>query len=286
MHVEIVEITSSLVSDVCTFLARTIHRDITAAEYSPAFDRRWAEGPPGFALIAGQRIVGALATIRSERMICGRARRVCNLSSWAIAPPFRSYGPALLQRAIAARDVVYTNFTASAAVVDVLRAFGFSKAPARERILLPLPARTRRAAHWSVDADAIEATLRRCGRADVAQLIGDHRGTRAKWVLVEHGDTCCAVALQLIHVRFVPFAVVLYCSAPERFRHSLHALQRACRRTWGLHLVAWPEYRFAAAAVPSIAVQRPRPVMFRGEGVEAADLDGLYTELTVLPILR
>jgi len=284
-RVEIVEIVPPLVPDVCAFLERAIRRDITAAEYSPAFDRRWAEGPAGFALVADQRVVGAIATIQAERMVRGRARHVCNLSSWAIAPAFRSYGPALLQRAIARRDVVYTNFTASAAVVEVLRAFGFSEAPPRERILLPLPVGSRTAARWSVEIDAIADTLRRRGHAEIAQLIGDHRATRAKWVLVEHGDRCSVVALHLMHVRLVPFASVLYCSAPQLFRQSVRTLQRACWRTWGLHLVAWPEYRFGAVA-PSIALQRPRPVMFRGADMAPDDLDGLYSELTLLPILR
>lgn len=282
---ELVEITSDILPQVCTFLAAEIDRGISAAEFAAAFERRWVHGPSGFALLADGVVVGALSTIRSRRTIRGQRRDVCNLSSWAVAPSFRAFAPAMLRKATAEPGVVFTNFTASAAVTDILRAFRFNEMSTEERVLLPFCRQSRRVATWTADLDAIGQRLCVHGREDAATCVNDHRGTRTKWLLVDFGDESCAIALHLMRARKVPFAYVLYCSAPELFVDSLAVLRSVSRQTWGWRLVAWPGTRFPQAS-GTVAVRRPQPVLFKGEDVTAADLDGLYSELTLLPILR
>ena len=284
-RVEILEITPDLVSGVSAFLASEIGRGIAAAEFSAAFDRRWAAGPAGYALVSdGGTIVGALATIRSIRQIGGRPRHVCNLSSWAVAQSFRTYALALLRRALEPPETIFTNFTASAAVADILRALRFVEMPVEERVLLPLVPHAPTAASWRVD-DTIETILRARGQDEAADCVRDHRGTRARWVLVEFNDGCGVVALHLMHVRRIPFAYVLYCSAPARFADMLGPVRIGCARSWGWHLIAWPRARFGTAS-GTVPVRRPQPVFFKGEDVTPAEIDGLYSELTLLPILR
>ncbi len=282
---EILEITPDLVPEVCEFLAAEIGHGICAAEFPAVFEPRWSPGPLGFALLAHGTVAGALATIRSTRFIGGRRRQVCNLSSWAVASSFRMYAPALLQRAIAQPDTIFTNFTASPPVAEILRAFRFVEVPAEERVQLPFAPRPRRTATWQVDADGIETALRTRGQDEAADIVRDHRATRAKWVLVDTGRGCCALALHLMRVKRLPFAYVLYCSAPQQFVASLGALRQACAKTWGWHLIAWPRALFGTA-VGTVPVRRPQPVLFKGNDVKPGELDGLYTELTLLPILR
>ena len=252
---------------------------MSATDFDAVFAARWAAGPRGFALMAGGDVVGALATVRATRATSRGVRDVCNLSSFGVAPAFRSYGAALLSRAVADRSVVYTNFTASAAVVELLRAFGFVALNARERFLLPLAGRSRRAT--LVTGDAVAAFVE--ADPSAARAVVDHRGTRTKWVGVEIDGERCAVALHVMRARGIRFAHVLYCSAPERFAASIGPVRHACRRTWDVGLLAWPEWQFAAGGA-SFAVTRPRPVMVRGEGIRPADVDGLYSELALLPI--
>ena len=284
-RVEILEISPDLVAEVSTFLAREIGRGISAAEFPAVFERRWAPGPAGYALLGDRRVVGALATIRAARPIRGRTRRFCNLSSIAVAPAYRPYAPALLQHAIGDPDTIVTNFTASAAVAGILRAFRFIEAPSEERVLLPMWPTASHGSTWTVDDIAIEEILRSYGYHDQANCVRDHRGARAKWVLVNFGRDCCAVALHLMRVRRLHFAYVLYCSAPEKFLSAVGAVRQAATKTWGWHLLAWPHARFGSNP-GSVGIRRPQPVMFRGDDVTAADIDGLYSELTLLPILR
>ena len=280
---EIAEIDDRLAAPACRFLERSIGRGITAADFSAVLERRWADGPRGFVVTSGPDVVGAVLTIRSRRAAGGATREFCNLSSLAIDPESRSYAVALLRRAVERPDVVYTNFTASAAVVRLLRAFGFSALPDRERILLPVP--------FGRDA-GVRATVSDCesvaefvsGDPVLSRTVADHRGTRAKWIGIEVGGRRAAVAVDLVRVRSVPLADVLYCSAPGLFARSAHAVRRACGQAWGFRLLAWSEWQVGRGPVPAVAVRRPRPVMVKGP-IAPADVDALYSELTLLPIL-
>ena len=279
-RVEIVEIDDRRRLDVCRFLERWIDRRMTIADFSAALTERWADGPAGFVLLVDGAVAGALGTIRSRRPVGGAIRDVCNLTSFAVDPAYRSLAAALVGMATKPTDVVYTNFTPSTSVATLLAAFGFVALPRRERILLPLPGRSRRARF--VTGEDVKAFVSDDSAA--VGVIDDHRGTRTRWVGVEVNDRRCAVALHLMRARGVAFGHVLYCSAPDRFAASAAAVARACWHAWSVPLIAWPEWQFDATAA-TIAVRRPRPAMMRGANVTPAQIDGLYSELAVLPII-
>lgn len=279
--VEIIEIDDVLLPAVCRFLERSIRRGLSAADFSAALTRRWTAGPIGFALTSRGAVVGALGTVRATRRLHAGPREFCNLTSFAVDAAFRSMAPVLLLRAVRRPGVVYTNFTASATVVPLLRALGFSPLPPRERVLLPWLRRCATAPPMATGADAVAEVVAK--QPDVARLVADHRSSAVQWIGFEAGDSSCAVALHLMRARGVPLAHVLYASAPDRFVAWAPAVARAVQRAWGRHLLAWPEWQIARAS-GSVRIKRPRPVMVRGDGVSARDIDGLYSELALLPI--
>lgn len=281
-HAEIVEISEALRPDVSRFLEHALARRVTAADFSAALARQWAPGPAGFAIISDGAIVGAIGTIRSTRIVRGRSRACCNLTSFAVEPAFRSIAPALLRRATSGRDVIYTNFTASREVVELLETFGFTAFDARERILLPWARAAVPSAAATTDADTVTAWMQ-ASMPDVPALVMDHRGTAVRWVAVDLGGERCAIALHRMSAHGVPLAHVLYASAPRLFAACAPIAARACRRAWGVALLAWPEWQFGRAPM-SFAVRRPRPVMVKGDDIEPADIDALYSELALLPI--
>lgn len=280
--VEIVEIDGALLPEVGRFLERAIGRRTTAADFSAALARRWAAGPVGFALVVDGTVAGALGTIRSTRIIRGRPRAFCNLTSFAVDPAFRSFALALLRRATACRDVVYTNFTASDAVVDLLKAFGFTALPARERILLPWARAATDGASVTTDPDTVAEWMARSG-SEAAAFVADHRGTALRWVAIDLGGERCAIAMHRMSARRVPLDHVVYASAPQRLAVCAPIAARASRRAWGFALLAWPEWQFGGATA-SFAVRRPRPVMIRSDDIEPSDIDALYSELTLFSI--
>jgi len=281
--VEIVEIDAALLPAASRFLERRIGRGIKAADFSAALGRRWAAGPIGVALVASGAIVGAIGTIRSRRVVGGRAREFCNLTSLAIDPEFRSLAPALVRRATDNPDAVYTNFTASDSVTELLRAFRFVELEPVERVLLPWASDGRGSASVVVGGDAVERWLR--GRQpEIAELVADHRSTRADWMVIDADGEWIAIALQLMRARGVPLGHVMYASHRTRFAGLAPTVARACRRQFGFRLLAWPAWQYPATG-SSVAVRRPRPVLIRGDAIAPSDIDALYSELTLLPIL-
>lgn len=284
----IVEIGPSLEPSVRAYAAAAIGRGIAADEFAAALHPPWNHGsaPSGYVLLAGDRIVGALLTIAARRTIRGRVRNVCNFSSWAVDPQYRSYSLGLLARALREPDTIYTNFTASAAVAKVLQTFKFQAISDRERILLPGWHGDRRSSFAAIsDVDCIEQALRERGAHQVAAIVADHRDTRAKWIGATDGPRQITVAFHLMRVARVRFAHLLYCSNPDVLPDALGAIARAARRAWGWHAIAWSEYQVPRGG-PSIVVRRPRPIFYRGADVGPEDIDGLYSELTLLPVLR
>ena len=279
--VEIVEIDDVLLPAVCRFLECSIRRGLSAADFSAALTRRWTAGPIGFALTSGGAVVGALGTVRAIRRLHAGPREFCNLTSFAVDTAFRSMAPALLLRAVRQPGVVYTNFTASMTVAALLRSLGFSPLPPREYVLLPWLRRRATAPPMAVGADAVAQLVGNL--PDIARLVGDHRSGAVQWVGFEADEGPCAVALHLMRARGVPLAHVLYASAPDRFVAWAPAVARAVQRAWGRHLLAWPEWQIARAS-GSVRVKRPRPVMVKGDEISAGEIDGLYSELALLPI--
>ena len=284
----IVEIQPSLEPSVRAYAASAIGRGIAADEFAAALHPPWNHGqkPSGYALLAGDQVVGLILTISARRTIRGRARNVCNFSSWAVDAQYRSYGIPLLVRALKEPETIYTNFTASAAVAKVLQTLKFQSISDRERILLPGSQILQRSAFSATaDIDRIEQQLRERGADDIAGLVADHRNTRAVWIGATDGARQIAVAFHLMRVGRLRFAHFLYCSNDEALPAALGAIARAVRRAFGWHLIAWSDYQIRGGG-PSIVVHRPRPILYRGVDVGPADLDGLYSELTLLPVLR
>jgi hypothetical protein len=81
----------------------------------------------GYLLAREGEPVGAILVICSTvRAGDGFATR-CNLSSWYVEPPFRSYAPLLVSRALAHKDVTYLNVSPAPHTVPIIEAQGFAR---------------------------------------------------------------------------------------------------------------------------------------------------------------
>jgi hypothetical protein len=104
------------------------------AQLSPEIWRRLFEYPGaanqpnlGFVLESGDRLVGFLGAIYSERLLNGRIERFCNLSSWYTVPEFRSSSLTLMMALLSQRGYTFTTLTPSPVTAKVLTAFGFRR---------------------------------------------------------------------------------------------------------------------------------------------------------------
>lgn len=82
----------------------------------------------GWLVEDGEHVVGFMGTIYSDRVIGGRLRRFCDLSSWYLLADYRGDGTGddLLRSGMAQPGVTYQTMTARRATGRKIRALGFS----------------------------------------------------------------------------------------------------------------------------------------------------------------
>jgi len=109
---------------------------VPAKAWRRMFEYAWLEGKPnlGFVLLAADTIAGFVATIYSRRWINGKARLICNLTSWLMCGEYRGWGSPLLATAVSDDGVSRTVVTAGGLTSPILKRKRFECA---RRILLP-----------------------------------------------------------------------------------------------------------------------------------------------------
>src|SRR6478735_810308 len=101
--VELTPITDADVAAVADFLHAN-HNDRVPWALSCSAAPWKVEAPNhGFMLRDGQRVVGTLLALYSERLVAGRVERFCNMGSWCVLPDYRSRS-ILLVKALLAQD--------------------------------------------------------------------------------------------------------------------------------------------------------------------------------------
>ena len=92
----------------------------------------------GHLLAVGDRIVGVLLQIVSQRDGEAGAIRRCNMAGWCVDPDYRGYGHPLHARAISRRDVVYFTATPAPFTLKTLTAVGYRRYSEGQVIFAPL----------------------------------------------------------------------------------------------------------------------------------------------------
>jgi hypothetical protein len=92
----------------------------------------------GYILAAAHEPVGVLLLIFARTIIDGEVKVRCNVSSWYVAPAFRTYATLLVSRALSHKNVTFFNITPSPATWPILEAQGFGRFCAGTFISVPL----------------------------------------------------------------------------------------------------------------------------------------------------
>lgn len=130
-------------ADLDTIIDLLTHGFATSREYwAHALKRLTDHATPtgfpkyGYMLESDGRPVGALLLIFTAMGELGQIR--CNVSSWYVAPEFRSYAPLLARHATRRKDVTYFNLTPASMTRRLLEAEGYSVYARGRFIALPL----------------------------------------------------------------------------------------------------------------------------------------------------
>ncbi|WP_264070891.1 hypothetical protein [Mycolicibacterium komossense] len=238
----------------------------------------------GFMLRDGQRVVGTLLALYSERLIAGRVERFCNLGSWCVLPAYRSRSISLLSALLAQSDFHFTVLSPDRGSQEILPWLKFHFLDTSAALIpnMPWPSVPRRT-RISAKPEVIERTL----TGSELKIYLDHVGSLAAQhlVLIRRGEHCFVMYREFKYRDVPVFAVVLHVSNPGLFRLALPQL--------GRHLLV--RHRLVATmAELRIIEHRPRlsfrlddwPKLLRSASLEPEQIDYLYSELECVPWSR
>ena len=281
MTVELTPITDADVPAVAEFLCAN-HNDRVPWELSCSAAPWKVEAPNhGFMLRDGQRVVGTLLALYSERLVAGRVERFCNLGSWCVLPDYRSRSISLLNALLAQEGYNFTILSPDEGPQEILAWLRFRFLDTSAALIPHLPwptppGRTR----VSADPDVIERTL----AGTELELYRDHAQTLAAHHLVLiRGQDSCYVMYREFRYKGVPmFAIILHVSNPDLFHRALIPLTRHLLVRHGL-VATLAELRIIEHKPRLSFKLNDRPKMYRSSSLEPGQIDYLYSELVCVP---
>jgi len=105
----------------------------TVRDWLTIFDRLTEREPPaklpkyGYLMEEEGAPVGVVLVISSTTRSGDTSLTRCNLSSWYVRPPYRSYAPLLIARALRHKEAVYINVSPAPHTLPIISVQGFSR---------------------------------------------------------------------------------------------------------------------------------------------------------------
>lgn len=178
----------------------------------------------GFLLESAGVPVGILLLIFSSRVVEGTLSLRCNVSSWYVAPSFRSFAPLLAMHATRNADVTYLNITASPHTWPLLEAQGYKRFSNGVYIAVPGLRRSQRDVQIQV---ATQDSCRAGGlQSFETDLLLAHASYGCVSLVCRSGDRHLPFVFGLQRKYGVPFAHLIYCRDPNDFVECAGSLGR------------------------------------------------------------
>jgi hypothetical protein len=281
MTVELTPITDADVAAVADFLHANHNDRVPWAQSCTAVPWKVEAPNYGFMLRDGQRVVGILLALYSERLVAGRVERFCNLGTWCVLPDYRSRSISLVKALLAQEDYHFTVLSPNEGPQEILAwlSFRFLDTSAMLVPNLPwptLPGRTR----ISADPDVIERTL---AGAEL-ELYHDHaQAPAAHHLVIIRGQDSCYVMFREFRYKGAPvYANILHVSNPDLLHRALIPLTRHLLSRHGL-VATLAELRIIEHKPRLSFKLNDRPKMYRSANLEPGQIDYLYSELVCVP---
>lgn len=100
---------------------------LSGERWKAFFINHWEspEAHIGYVLVDGEKVVGFLGTLFSQRFINGERKTICNLSSWFVLPEYRNESILLFSDILRHKEYTITSFTSVPDAVRILKKLGF-----------------------------------------------------------------------------------------------------------------------------------------------------------------
>jgi len=239
----------------------------------------------GYALVDGGHAVGFLGYTFSERTVRGAERRFCNINNWIVQPEHRHASLTLLMPALKLTDTTVTNFTPTPEVRRICAKLGFQPLDGTQRLILP---GSGMGARLSGARILTGSEVRNLADSSARRLLDDHALPHHRHAMIRTSDGDCLLIMNRTQKRVR--------GRPMPMLHCHHVGNRSIfNRAVGLAATVLCA-KFGAAAMivmeryfdrfPRLSLQRPGGRFEAGfrpcPGVTEQDIDGLYSELSLL----
>jgi len=158
--------------------------------------------------------VGVVLLIYSAIPAVHGCQTRCNISSWYVAPEFRSYASMLVGYAIRERNVIYVNISPAAHTLPIIQAQGFSRYSDGQFVCIPAMSRTSLGATSLVDVDPNECPDH--GATENALLL-DHKTHGCLSVWCKTADSAHPFVFMPRLARGLPCVQLIYCRHTQEF---------------------------------------------------------------------
>jgi hypothetical protein len=268
---------------ICALMRRELNDAFSVQQWMQLFSHHWS-GSPHYGYLmetdVGQ-IVGFMGAILAERVIDGRQRIVCNLTSWCVEQAYRGEGGLmLLMPYLRKSDWIVTTLTPAPVVVEIFEKVGFRYYD-QERLILP--------ALWNLGLSMLAPLRMTRGEKLVTaltpeenKLLADHLPHGCKGYLFQSGERRLFLITRRRRMRGIPLSEILHSSDPGLLAARLERIKLALMVNEGsLGLLC--DGRFIARGI-RLAVRIRRTAMLRARDYDGHSLDNLYTERVLLPV--
>lgn len=173
----------------------------------------------GYSLVVDGQLVGAILVFFSERDSANERIIIGNVSSWYVAPAYRSLSVLMIKKLSTLKEVILTNYSPIPAVVPLFRACGFSNLSAGLEYVPPLcnPKTFHR-----------NAALQNIRRADLSNrselektLLEQHLSLDCEGVLLQYHETQLPILWLISKRKALSIARIIYC--PNKDVLTTHA---------------------------------------------------------------
>jgi len=239
----------------------------------------------GYVAEVGDRPVGFLGLIFSQRIIGGVEQKFCNTTSWIVEEEFSGAGLALIGALLKLRGYQIVVLSASEVVFEILSTLGFKRFETALRVIPWLPSKASRVGGGFFEvirgADRLIDDL----SAEDRSICLDHIETTCEHFLLSDGESKCYIVGSRIFKYRIPLLRIHYISNTEFFASRLRLCRdKLCVSSSAIALLVDERFFNGAKVDYSARWNLPWQRLSRGGVIDPVALDNLYSEYPILGI--
>lgn len=275
------QVTSETLPEFAGFLHEHLDGQRSVEEWVRALSNNWCSARPNHGMVLRDegRIVGGIGALYADRVIEGRHRLVCNITSWCVLDAYRKQSMRLAMALLEQPDTVFTDFSPTKVVSSSLQFLKFSTLDDAQFVVPNLPTLPLGAVKLVHGAQALPESL----DAEALAILRDHE--RYPWLrfcaLKRQGERDSLIVWKPTQLRGMPAARILHASNASL---TTDGLGRLCSHLLLQGQVLTLVERRQVTRKPRLAYLREGfiPKVYRG--ADARAIDYLYSETVAMDL--